>query len=79
MNSLIICEFKFSKNELSSSILSELKEKQDALATPKGFGKTVALFHIGGVSAKIEESPLLYRVVDLRKMLEEPLFLKTLV
>ncbi len=71
-NSLIICEFKFSKNELSSSILQELKEKSEILSTPKGYGKVIALFHIGGVSSKIEESPLLYRIVDLRDLLEEP-------
>ena len=70
MNSLILCEFKFSKNELASSLLTELKEKSDALAAPKGFGKSLALFHLGGVSSKIEESPLLYRVIDLRDLLE---------
>lgn len=70
-NSLILCEFKFSKNELNgSSILNELKEKKERLSVPKGFGKTVALFHIGGVSEKIEESPLFYRVIDLRDYLE---------
>ncbi len=69
LNVLIICEFKFSKNELSSSILNELKEKSETLAIPKGFGKALALFHIGGVSAKVEESPLLYRVIDLRDLL----------
>lgn len=71
MNSLIICEFKFSKNELSSSILSELKGKAEILSIPRGFGKSIALFHIGGVSPKVEESPLLYRVVDLRDLLGE--------
>ena len=70
MNSFIICEFKFSKNELSSSVLSELKAKNESLVIPSGFGKVVALFHIGGVSSKIEESPLLYRVIDLREKLE---------
>jgi hypothetical protein len=69
-NSLILCEFKFSKNELSSSILSELKEKLQTFLIPRGFGKTLALFHIGGVSKKIDESPLFYRVVDLRDFLE---------
>src|SRR4029077_19582608 len=65
-NSMILCEFKFSKNELSSSILNEIKEKSTAFSVPRGFGKAAALYHIGGVSPKIEESPLLYRVVDLR-------------
>lgn len=72
MNSLVICEFKFSKNELSSSLLTELKEKSNALAVPKGFGKSLALFHIGGVSPKIEESPLMFRVIDLRDWLDKP-------
>lgn len=71
MNSLLICEFKFRKNELNSSILSELKEKHQALQVPRGFGKAVALFHISGVSPKIEENPFFYRVVDLRDWLEK--------
>ncbi|MCE5293247.1 MAG: AAA family ATPase [Chlamydiales bacterium] len=70
MNSFIVCEFKLSKNELPSSLINELKEKCDNLSIPRGFGKVPALFHIGGVSPKIEESPLLYRVVDLRNFLE---------
>ncbi|MBF8263847.1 MAG: ATPase [Parachlamydiales bacterium] len=70
MNSLMICEFKFSKNELSSSIIAELKEKYETLSIPRGFGKAISLFHIGGVSSKVEESSFLYRVVDLRDLLE---------
>jgi len=70
MNSLIICEFKFSKNELNSSVLNELREKSETLSTPRGFGRALALFHIGGVSPKIQESPALYRVVDLREQLD---------
>ncbi len=72
MNTLIICKFKFRKNELNSSILTELKKKSETLSVPRGFGKAIALFHIGGVSEKVEESPLLYRVIDLRDLLEEP-------
>lgn len=71
MKSLIVCEFKFSRNELNSSVLNEIKNKCDTLSVPRGFGKVPALFHIGGVSEKIEESPLLYRIVDLRDHLEE--------
>lgn len=71
MNSLIICEFKFSKNELGSSVLTELKEKSKQLSVPRGFGKALALFHIGGVSPKIEESRELYRLIDLRELFEE--------
>lgn len=69
-NSVIICEFKFSRNEVSSSVLKDLQEKCDALSLPRGFGKAVALFHISGVSPKIETSNLLYRIVNLRELLE---------
>lgn len=70
-NTLILCEFKFSKSELSSSVLAEIEGKCKALAAPKSFGKAPALFHIGGVSPKIAESPLFYRIIDLGELLEE--------
>lgn len=70
-NSLIICEFKFSKNELPASCLDELERKRDALSTPKGFGKALALFHISGVPSRIEESERLYKVIDLRDWFDE--------
>lgn len=71
LNSLIICEFKFRKNEMNSSIIKEIQEKCDALVVPKGFGKAAALFHLGGVSAKVEESSFFYRIVDLRELFQE--------
>lgn len=71
LNSLIICEFKFRKNEMNSSIIQEVQEKCDALVVPKGFGKAPALFHIGGVSSKVEESSFFYRIVDLREPFQE--------
>ena len=71
MHNLIICEFKFKRTELSYSVIQELKEKAAALSTPRGFGKALALFHVGGVSQKIEESPLLFRVINLGELLEE--------
>lgn len=70
LNSVIICEFKFRRNELSSSVIKEMQEKCDALSVPRGFGKAPVLFHIGGVSPKVEESSFFYRVVDLRELLE---------
>ncbi len=71
LNSLIFCEFKFRKNELNSSVIKEIKEKCAALSTPRGFGTASALFHIGGVSPKVEESNFFYKIVDLRDLLEE--------
>ncbi len=74
LNSFVICEFKFRKNELTSSIIAEVQEKCDALAVPRGYGKAAALFHIGGVAPKVIESGFFYRIVDLRDLLEEPCY-----
>lgn len=64
-NTLIVCEFKFQKKELNGSIIKEMKEKCDTLVTPRGFGKAPALFHIGGVSSKVEENSFFCKIVDL--------------
>ena len=74
-NSLLLCEFKFQRRELDSSITQELQAKCDALHVPKGYGKTVALFHMGGVASNVAENPFFYRVLDLRDLLEDmPVF-----
>ena len=65
-NTLIICEFKFRRNELPSSIIQEMKQKCNALSAPRGFGKAPVLFHLGGTSQKVEESSFFYRIIDLR-------------
>lgn len=70
LNSLVICEFKFRKNELNSSIIKEMQQKSDALSVPRGYGKAFALFHIGGISPKVEESGFFYRTIDLRDLFD---------
>lgn len=72
MNCLIVCEFKFRKNELNSSIIGEIEDKCKNLSIPRGLGIAPSLFHIGGVSPKVEESPFFYRIVDLKDALEDP-------
>ncbi|MCB1084859.1 MAG: AAA family ATPase [Chlamydiia bacterium] len=69
-NTLILCEFKFRKKELDTSIIREIDAKSRSLSAPRGFGKAPVLFHIGGVSPKVEESPLFYRIIDLRDLFD---------
>ena len=66
LNSLIVCEFKFRKNELNSPIIKEVEKKCNTLSVPRGYGVAPVLFHLGGVSPKVEESQFFYRVIDLR-------------
>ena len=71
LKSLICCEFKFRKNELNTSIITEMKQKTSALNIPKGFGLAPALFHFGGVTPKVEESDFFYKIIDLRDAFED--------
>ncbi|MBS0655718.1 MAG: winged helix-turn-helix transcriptional regulator, partial [Verrucomicrobia bacterium] len=70
LQSLIVCEFKFRKHELSAAIVKEMEEKVRLLATPRGFGVAMVLFHLGGVAPQVEESAVFYRLVDLREVLD---------
>lgn len=70
LNTLIICEFKFKRSELSPLVIQEMEKKCNALSVPRGFGKAPVLFHIGGVSQKVEESQFFYRIIDLKDMFE---------
>ena len=62
---LFVCEFKFSKRELGSDILSEVQDKISALKVPRGFATVPVLFHLSGVSNAVETSSYFYRIVDI--------------
>lgn len=70
LNTFIICEFKFRKNELRTEIINEMERKCSALSIPRGFGKAPVLFHIGGITPKVQESDFFYRIIDLREITE---------
>ena len=69
-NNLIVCEFKFQKNELNSSVVEEVKEKIQRLSIPKGFGVATVLVHIGEISESISDSQYFYRIINLNDWLE---------
>lgn len=69
-NTLYICEFKFKRREVDSSILDEMQEKMARLKTPKGFAKVPILVHSSGVSAAVATSTRLYRIIDITDFLQ---------
>ena len=71
LNTLFLCEFKFKRHELPPSIIQEMKVKCNTLSVPRGLGTVPVLFHIGGISQKVEESSFFYRIVDLRDLFDK--------
>ena len=70
-NSLFICEFKFKRREISSDIITDCREKVSRLKTPKGFAKVAVLFHLSGVSSKVDTADYFYRIIDIADFLRE--------
>ncbi|MEL6539676.1 MAG: hypothetical protein AAFP93_02810 [Bacteroidota bacterium] len=69
-NSLIACEFKFSRRELGTEIIEQVQEKVRALKIPRGFGTVPVLCHIGGVSTSVAAGRHFYRIIDITDFLE---------
>jgi len=69
-NTLYVCEIKYSRKEISSKILKEMKEKIDRLSTPKGYSCRPVLIHLSGVSESVETSGYFSNIIDLNEFLE---------
>ncbi|MCH9608587.1 MAG: hypothetical protein S4CHLAM45_11650 [Chlamydiales bacterium] len=68
-NTLFVCEVKFSKKEISSQILGEMREKVKRLLIPKGYACNPVLIHVNGVSCAVEESRFFSHIIDLSETL----------
>jgi len=61
---LYICEIKFSKNVVDSSVISEVQKKIDALKYPKGYSCRPVLIHVNGVTEDVIDSDYFAFVID---------------
>jgi AAA+ ATPase superfamily predicted ATPase len=67
---LYICEIKFSKNKIDSSIVPEMIKKIDALRYPKRFSCRPVLIHVNGVTDDVVDSDYFASIVDVSQFLE---------
>ena len=67
---LYICEIKFSKNIIDSSIISEVQKKISLLKYPKGYSCRPVLIHVNGVSENVVDSDYFAAIIDISKFLE---------
>ncbi len=71
LNTLFLCEIKFSKNPINTSVIREVKTKIDRLAFPKGFSCVPVLIHIGGISDELDDNDYFFKCIDFSEFLGE--------
>ncbi len=69
-SSLYICEIKFSKHQVGSSVIQEVKDKIAPLRLPKGYSCRPVLIHVNGISDEIIEQDYFASIIDISTFLD---------
>ncbi len=70
LNTLFICEIKFSRNRIDSAVIVEVQKKIGALKYPKNITCIPVLIHINGVTDAVIDSEYFYRIIDFSEFLK---------
>ncbi len=68
-NSLYVCEIKFCKDKIKSTIIDEMETKLAQLKVPRGFSCRPVLIHVNGVVDEVIESDFFADVIDITALL----------
>lgn len=71
--SLYVCEIKFSKNPIDTSIIDEVQRKIDSMKRPKGHSCRPVLIHVNGVSEEVTDRDYFLSIIDAAQFLNTPL------
>ena len=63
-NTLFACEVKFSRKEIKTGIVEEVKEKLRRLVLPRGFSCCPVLIHVSGVQDAVIDRSFCTEVID---------------
>jgi AAA+ ATPase superfamily predicted ATPase len=69
--SLYVCEIRFSKDPVGSTVITEMKAKIAALGHPKGISYRPVLIHVNGVTTDIIDSDYFAAIVDAKDFLRD--------
>ena len=69
-NTLFACEVKFSRQEIKSDIIQEMKRKLDNLIKPRGFSCFPVLIHVNGVHDSVVDSNYFTEIIDFCEIIE---------
>lgn len=67
--SLYVCEIRFSKDPIGTSVIADLKAKIAALGHPKGISYRPALIHVNGITADVADSGYFAALIDAGALL----------
>jgi AAA+ ATPase superfamily predicted ATPase len=70
-NTLIVCEIKFSKNNIHSSVIAAVKEKITKLSLPRRYSCLPVLIHVNGISKEVADAGFFYKTIDFSKFLDD--------
>jgi len=70
-NTLIVCEIKFSKSALDTTVIKAMQEKIAALQTPKGYACWPVLICVNGVSDAVLEADYFTHIIHFADFLGE--------
>lgn len=66
---LYICEIKYSKKEITTKVITEMKEKIKRLNLPKHYSYRCVLIHANSVSEAVEDSQFFTRIIDFTTLM----------
>jgi len=67
-NTLYICEFKFSKNLVGTSVIDEIQTKIDSLPGHAKYSCRPVLIHVNGVHKELEESDFFSAIIGVEDL-----------
>ena len=71
LNTLYVCEIKFSKNPIGVECMHAVQEKIKHLKKPKGFSCAPVLIHVSGITEELENKEYFTNIIDFSEFLEK--------
>lgn len=70
-DTVYVCEIKFSRREIGSEIIKEMREKMIRLKLPKHISRRAVLIHIYGVKDDVIDEQFFSNIIDFGEILNE--------
>lgn len=65
---LFVCEIKFQRNEIDTSVINSVREKIANIALPRGYSCLPVLIHVNGVRDELILKDYFYKIIDLSEI-----------
>ncbi len=66
-----LCEIKFSAQEITKSVIDEVKQKIKSLALPKNMSIRPVLIHVNGIDESVLKSDFFSSIIDFNDLLHK--------